>query len=173
MGNVSLPDDVVERFKGKTMAITGFEMDWVMDDQGQDVSVPINWAYNHHFEASASGVDVSAFRPILRGLGARAFALRPAYPFCALRYVTGEYSALVTNDHPDPNDHSHHLCCSQTSQCLQGANALCAAWSGGAPEHADEIRGYPDPVVTAQATTAGPRASRSSSSRAPRTRTRL
>mmetsp|Transcript_17894 Transcript_17894/g.54509 ORF Transcript_17894/g.54509 Transcript_17894/m.54509 type:complete len:577 (-) Transcript_17894:42-1772(-) len=74
MGNVSLPDDVVERFKGKTMAITGFEMDWVMDDQGQDVSVPINWAYNHHFEA----------------------------------YVTGEYSALVTNDHPDPNDHSHH-----------------------------------------------------------------
>ena len=31
------------------------------------------------------------------------------------------------------------LCCNQTSHCLQGAVSLCAAWSGGAPEHAVEV----------------------------------
>jgi len=52
-----LPAHIVERFKDKVMAITGYEMDQVMvspvghpgEHPGKDVSVPINWAYNHHY----------------------------------------------------------------------------------------------------------------------------
>merc|ERR1712232_1004644 len=58
-GTLSLPDDIIKRFAGKVIAITGYEQDQVMvQPQGQpgvnpskDVSVPINWAYNHHYMA--------------------------------------------------------------------------------------------------------------------------
>jgi hypothetical protein len=58
-GSLHLPSDIVERFAGKVIAITGYEQDQVMvQPQGspglnpdQDVSVPINWAYNHHYMA--------------------------------------------------------------------------------------------------------------------------
>jgi len=56
-GDNPLPESIVKRFAGKVMAITGYEQDQVMvDPVGQpgvhperDVSVPINWAYNHHY----------------------------------------------------------------------------------------------------------------------------
>jgi len=56
-GNNPLPDQIVKRFAGKTIAITGYEMDQVMVSPlgmpgvlpKDDVSVPINWAYNHHY----------------------------------------------------------------------------------------------------------------------------
>eukprot|EP00325_Prymnesiales_sp_UTEX-LB-985_P010507 CAMPEP_0174696172 /NCGR_PEP_ID=MMETSP1094-20130205/2390_1 /TAXON_ID=156173 /ORGANISM="Chrysochromulina brevifilum, Strain UTEX LB 985" /LENGTH=884 /DNA_ID=CAMNT_0015892883 /DNA_START=17 /DNA_END=2671 /DNA_ORIENTATION=+ len=62
-GNTPLPDHIVKRFAGKIMAITGYEQDQVMvDPVGQpgvnperDVSVPINWAYNHHYMAWMTG----------------------------------------------------------------------------------------------------------------------
>ena len=55
-GEQLLPAAIVERFKGKVLAITGYEQDQVMVvptgkpgvNPDQDVSVPINWAYNHH-----------------------------------------------------------------------------------------------------------------------------
>ena len=58
-GVTSLPDDIVKRFDGKVMAIMGYEQDQVIVDPvgkpGQnpdkDTSVPINWAYNHHYMA--------------------------------------------------------------------------------------------------------------------------
>ena len=58
---VPLPDDIVERFAGKGMAIMGYETDSVRrkgdkDVDGsilqEDVSVPINVAYNHHVRGS-------------------------------------------------------------------------------------------------------------------------
>lgn len=54
---VSLPQDVVGAFNGKTMAIVGFEIDQVLqkDDGQADVSVPINVVYNHHFESQMAG----------------------------------------------------------------------------------------------------------------------
>ena len=62
-GNNPIPAHIVERFKGKVMAITGYEQDQVMvTPVGQpgvnpekDVSVPINWAYNHHYMAWMTG----------------------------------------------------------------------------------------------------------------------
>jgi len=56
-GNVPFPPEIVKRFDGKVIAIQGYEQDQVMvTPQGkpglnpdQDVSVPINWAYNHHY----------------------------------------------------------------------------------------------------------------------------
>ena len=53
-GNQPLPKAIVDRFKGKVMAITGYEQDQVMvvptghpgANPEQDVSVPINWAYS-------------------------------------------------------------------------------------------------------------------------------
>ena len=58
MGKQPLPQEIVARFANKTMAITGYEMDMVMvqpagqpgANPAQDVSVPMNWAYNHHYE---------------------------------------------------------------------------------------------------------------------------
>lgn len=81
-GNNPIPKEIIERFKGKVMAITGYEQDQVMvTPVGQpgvnpdaDVSVPINWAYNHHYMA----------------------------------WMTGEYSQLVRVPNPDPNDVSAH-----------------------------------------------------------------
>ena len=43
---VDLPAHVVDRFKGKGMAVVGFEMDQVRTVAGKDVSVPINAVYN-------------------------------------------------------------------------------------------------------------------------------
>jgi len=82
MGKQPLPREIVARFANKTMAITGYEMDMVMvqpagqpgANPAQDVSVPMNWAYNHHYEA----------------------------------WITGRYSELKKNEHPDPSDTSHH-----------------------------------------------------------------
>lgn len=63
-GNQPLPQEIVKRFQGKVIAITGYEMDQVMVDPvghpgvnpKKDVSVPINWAYNHHYMAFMTGV---------------------------------------------------------------------------------------------------------------------
>lgn len=63
-GNQPLPEHIVKRFEGKVLAITGYEQDQVMvQPEGQpgknpaaDVSVPINWAYNHHYMAWMTGV---------------------------------------------------------------------------------------------------------------------
>lgn len=79
--NQPLPKEIVERFKGKVIAITGYEHDQVMvDPVGQpgvnpdrDVSVPINWAYNHHY----------------------------------MMWMTGEHSELKQVP-ADPNDHMAH-----------------------------------------------------------------
>ena len=50
-GNIPIPAHIIERFKGKVMAITGYEQDQVMVspvgqpgvNPAKDVSVPINW----------------------------------------------------------------------------------------------------------------------------------
>jgi hypothetical protein len=62
-GNNALPADIVKRFANKTMAIVGYEQDQVMVyptghpgvNPEQDVSVPINWAYNHHYMGWMTG----------------------------------------------------------------------------------------------------------------------
>ena len=65
--NQPLPADIVKKFKGKTIAITGYEMDQVMVfptgqpgvNPEKDVSVPINWAYNHHYMAFMTSDEYS------------------------------------------------------------------------------------------------------------------
>ena len=62
-GNQPLPKEIVDRFDGKVMAIVGYEADQVMvqptgkpgADPTKDVSVPINWAYDHHYMAWMTG----------------------------------------------------------------------------------------------------------------------
>ena len=49
MDPVALPDDVVKRFDGKVMAVTGYEVDQVFTTPDGDKSVPIYWAYNHYY----------------------------------------------------------------------------------------------------------------------------
>ncbi|VDI62037.1 Hypothetical predicted protein [Mytilus galloprovincialis] len=81
-GNNLIPQEIIDRFAGKVMAITGYEQDQVMvyplDKPGlnpeNDVSVPINWAYNHHYMA----------------------------------WMTGNHSKLVKIQNPDPSDVSAH-----------------------------------------------------------------
>ena len=64
-GATTLPPDIIKRFANKTMAIVGYEQDQVMVtptgkpgvNPSEDVSVPINWAYNHHYMAWMTGAD--------------------------------------------------------------------------------------------------------------------
>ena len=48
---VPLPKNIRDRFAGKSMAITGYEIDQVRRTPSGDVPVPITWAYNHHYMA--------------------------------------------------------------------------------------------------------------------------
>eukprot|EP00462_Mataza_sp_D1_P020249 CAMPEP_0175139606 /NCGR_PEP_ID=MMETSP0087-20121206/11003_1 /TAXON_ID=136419 /ORGANISM="Unknown Unknown, Strain D1" /LENGTH=748 /DNA_ID=CAMNT_0016422649 /DNA_START=31 /DNA_END=2277 /DNA_ORIENTATION=- len=54
--DVDLPAEIVKRFDGKGMAVVGFELDQVrIGPNGEDIPVPINVAYNHHFESTMLG----------------------------------------------------------------------------------------------------------------------
>ena len=125
MGKQALPKEIVARFANKTMAITGYEMDMVMVQPTgkpgvhpeQDVSVPINWAYNHHYEA----------------------------------WLTGRYSSLGKNTHPEPDDHSHHggpavLVVTETADARAALGDVPAsAWfsEGNGGESRKSFHGYP------------------------------
>jgi len=52
---VPIPEEIVTRFAGKDMAVVGYEIDQVRRTPEGDVSVPINLAYNHHFESTLLG----------------------------------------------------------------------------------------------------------------------
>ena len=63
MPPVNLPDNIVNRFNGKTIAIVGYEVDQVFKyDNGSESSVPITWAYNHHYEAYLRNQDSSFYK---------------------------------------------------------------------------------------------------------------
>lgn len=50
---VLIPEEIIDRFSGgKVMAIVGYEADQVRQlEDGTEESVPITWAYNHHYQA--------------------------------------------------------------------------------------------------------------------------
>jgi hypothetical protein len=70
-GALPIPADIVSKFDGKVMAITGYEQDQVMVtptghpgvNPSLDVSVPINWAYNHHYSTTVTGAH-SYMQPV-------------------------------------------------------------------------------------------------------------
>ena len=51
MNPVKLPQNIINRFNNKVMAITGYEMNQVIINNGVETPVPITWAYNHHYLA--------------------------------------------------------------------------------------------------------------------------
>eukprot|EP01063_Lacrimia_lanifica_P020562 TRINITY_DN2785_c0_g1_i1.p1 TRINITY_DN2785_c0_g1~~TRINITY_DN2785_c0_g1_i1.p1 ORF type:complete len:709 (+),score=227.02 TRINITY_DN2785_c0_g1_i1:67-2193(+) len=54
---IPLPEDVVAKFNNSVIAVTGYEVDQVFRDvDGKETgSVPIYWAYNHHYVAWING----------------------------------------------------------------------------------------------------------------------
>ena len=55
---VPLPPELAKRFDDKAMAVIGYEVDSVRKGagpNGEDVSVPVNMAYNHHHDAYFTG----------------------------------------------------------------------------------------------------------------------
>merc|ERR1712110_9411 len=66
MDPVPLDQDLIDKFKGKTMAIVGYETDQVRRTPQGDVSVPITDAYNHHYCAYMSG-SMSEMRSVQAG----------------------------------------------------------------------------------------------------------
>lgn len=52
---VPLPAYIQDRFNQSIIAIVGYEVDQVRKTPSGDVSVPITWAYNHHYCAWLSG----------------------------------------------------------------------------------------------------------------------
>ena len=46
---LALPAAVALRFKGKTMAVTGYELSYMLlEEQGRERRMPWSWLYNHH-----------------------------------------------------------------------------------------------------------------------------
>lgn len=64
---VPLPSDIVNRYDGRGMAVVGFEVDQVFKHPDGDVSVPINVAYNHHFESNMVGKKSQLERIVFNG----------------------------------------------------------------------------------------------------------
>jgi hypothetical protein len=64
---VDLPADIVARYNGRGMAVVGFEVDQVRKTPDGDVSVPINVAYNHHFESNMVGKKSSLEKIVFDG----------------------------------------------------------------------------------------------------------
>jgi hypothetical protein len=60
---VPVPDAIKKRFAGKAIAVIGYEQDQVMvtgapgENPEKDKSVPIYWAYNHHYVAWLKGAQ--------------------------------------------------------------------------------------------------------------------
>jgi hypothetical protein len=70
---VPLPKDIIDRFAGKVMAITGYEVDQVTSDdpssktnardkESTDKAVPIYSAYNHHYFGWLQGKDSEMYK---------------------------------------------------------------------------------------------------------------
>ena len=78
--SVELSDELKQRFKGKGMAVVGFEADQVRKGagpNGEDVSVPINVAYNHHYGARLLGGGSSMQRVPRDPSNPRTMGLQP------------------------------------------------------------------------------------------------
>lgn len=53
---VKLPQNIIDRFQDNPMAVVGFELDQIMEDEdGNEFSIPFNALYNHHFESTMIG----------------------------------------------------------------------------------------------------------------------
>ena len=68
---VNIPQDVIDRYaNGGVMAMVGLECDQVRKGagpNGEDISVPISAAYNHHFTATLAGAKTSLERVEFEG----------------------------------------------------------------------------------------------------------
>ena len=62
MEAVKLPNNIVDRFANKTMAIIGYETDQVFKRDSGDISVPITWSYNHHYETYLQGANTKMIK---------------------------------------------------------------------------------------------------------------
>ena len=69
MEKVPLDPSLVQRFDGKTIAVVGYEADQVFHTPAgkPERSVPINWAYNHHYEAYLLGKHATMEKIVLTG----------------------------------------------------------------------------------------------------------
>ena len=90
---VKLPEDIVQRFKGKGMAVVGFEVDQVRKTPEGDVSLPINLAYNHVSEPPPHRAPPACYRcPLPRTPRRLARAANLATVSCPLRSTTAPRS---------------------------------------------------------------------------------
>lgn len=63
----SFPSEIVQRYKGRSMAIIGWEIDQVRRTPDGDVSVPISASYNHHYVAGVIGASAKFKRVTFEG----------------------------------------------------------------------------------------------------------
>lgn len=62
MDQVLLPNNIITRFNNKILPIVGYESDQVFKTDKGDISVPITWSYNHHYEAFLQGAYTELIR---------------------------------------------------------------------------------------------------------------
>merc|ERR1719399_1363351 len=64
---VNLPADIVQKYKGKGMALVGWEIDQVRHTPEGDVSVPMSASYNHHWDSFMIGGNASFREVVVNG----------------------------------------------------------------------------------------------------------
>jgi hypothetical protein len=126
---VDLPADIVARYAGKDMAVVGFEVDQVRKGagpNGEDVSLPINVAYNHHFESNMKGANAEF--ELIKFTG-------PDDPRIA------ELSAGMAHGLPNTNE---HWIVKDNPGSPKGGIASSQAFGGGnGGEYRKSFHGYP------------------------------
>jgi len=64
---IKMPEEMVQKYAGKGMAIVGWEIDQVQKTPNGDVSVPINANYNHHYTSQIIGAGARFKKVALDG----------------------------------------------------------------------------------------------------------
>jgi hypothetical protein len=62
-----LPDEMVKKYNGTSVAIVGWEIDQVRRTPSGDVSVPISASYNHHYTSTMIGAGARFEKIMLDG----------------------------------------------------------------------------------------------------------
>lgn len=100
--NIKLPQEIVERFEGgKIMAVTGYEVDQVhITDSGEEIPVPITWAYNHHYGANL--VNTKKVQMVMKPTTPDAAELGLAHG--ASHHLVGEFKEGMQPDDDDDQE---------------------------------------------------------------------
>ena len=101
MEDVPLPNEIIQKFANKTIAIVGYEVDQVKKNSPHDISVPIYDAYNHHYEIWLVGAGAKMQR--VKSSGAMRSMMHNQEKVFATVQATSPCKSATSGEFCDPN----------------------------------------------------------------------